>query len=259
MITHLHLPLLHSLKAAILSGAFLMAVGSAADGALIGDYQFQGNLDNSVAGLGVLTVHQSGGTVGFIPEGWSWNNATGDGSGLELQLDAPIANYSIGIIFQFSAVNSYRKLIDYSDLQLDRGLYVSSGSLEYFTSNSSVEIVSGPAILPNQWVTLLFTRDSSGLTTVYLNNAATPALTFTNSTSSFQMTNSLNFFQNDADPSAFRGEFSPSGAVSHIKVWDHVLSSSDVPSAFAPIPEPNSLIFVAAGMAALIARRRRQG
>ena len=113
------------------STLFLLALGLASPltqaQQLIGLYEFNGNLNNSVGGAGALDSLQvsnaGGATTGFSSGAWSWSGATNSpGTGLRLELGASRSAYSIGIIFQYSQVNDYAKVLDFTNGTGDVGL-----------------------------------------------------------------------------------------------------------------------------------------
>jgi len=102
----------------------------------------QGSFANFVTGPGALadmTATVRGGTSGFVPAGWGWNDADASGSGLNLE-DIPQSlwtNYSIGVTVTFSETMSYRKLTDFlnpSPIYNDTGLYVHNQKLAFDNS-----------------------------------------------------------------------------------------------------------------------------
>lgn len=121
--------------------AVLLGVLSApARGALLGDYPLQGNFDNAVPGLDALVPHSvgSGSSWSFTSEGWSFQNVAGVGqTGLSLEIPATLSTYSVGMVLQLSHVTAYSKLLDFSGLTSDTGLYVYNNALNLYVGGSS--------------------------------------------------------------------------------------------------------------------------
>ncbi|NLH74782.1 MAG: LamG domain-containing protein [Verrucomicrobia bacterium] len=219
---------------------------------LIGVYEFNNSYDNSYGTLPSLQpIRSPGDTIGFDSGWWVWNGATGrDGTGLSLSLPSPLSTYSIGMRFQLSDTDYYRKIIDFSGLISDYGLYDYYGVFRLYDTRKS-----GGSISPNTPVTIVFTRDDSTKTAnLYVNGDPAPVLTATDLGSLFAETSVLHFFVDDSTTS---GEYSPAGQIDELRIWNAALSSSQVPNAFAPIPEPRlgGLVTAAAILGLAVTRR----
>ncbi|HOK78456.1 MAG TPA: hypothetical protein PLW35_12135 [Verrucomicrobiota bacterium] len=219
---------------------------------LIGVYEFNNSYDNSYGTLPSLQpIRSPGDTIGFGSGWWVWSGATGpDGTGLSLSLPSPLSTYSIGMRFQLSDTDYYRKIIDFSGLISDYGLYDYYGVFRLYNTGKS-----GGSISPNTPVTIVFTRDDSTKTAnLYVNGDPAPVLTATGLGSLFAETSVLHFFVDDSTTS---GEYSPAGQIDELRIWNAALSSSQVPNAFAPIPEPRlgGLVTAAAILGLAVTRR----
>lgn len=236
----------------------LQSVEAHAD--LIGNYEFQGNLGNSVTtpeALPGLTVVSSGTpptAYGYDANGWYWNHGT-QTSGLKIDGTTALSTFSIGIDFTFSQISGYRKVIDFSNLSSDAGFYVYDDKFTFYIASIAT---SGGSVFQDTPLSIIITRDAAGLVQVYQKNSETPIITYTDSGGNFTIGSSLAFFLDDRGGS----EYSPAGNVSHLRIWNSALTSEEVGVAFAAIPEPGTLNLAAgAGIAALAFRhflRRRR-
>lgn len=231
-----------------------------AEAALIGNYEFQGNLENSVSAPGSLpglTVASPGTppeAFGYDATGWYWNYGLST-SGLKIDGTSALEAFSIGINFTFSESSGYRKIIDFSNLSSDIGLYIYDHIFTFYIGS----IVASGGLAPQETaLSIIMTRDDEGLIQVYQKDSATPIITYTDAGGNFTIGSSLAFFLDDRNG----GEYSPAGSVSQLRIWDSALSSEEVAVAFEAIPEPGTLSLTGGvGIATLafrhLLRRRR--
>lgn len=209
--------------------------------ALVSLYPFDGDFNDALANSLPLAADNVQ-TSGFSNGEWTWSGATSPGTGLILDADASVAaNYSIGVRFEFDQVSNFRKVLDFKNHEAtDQGLWFSNSRLEYFGNFSAI----GSAVTgANQYLDLVVTRTSAdNLFRVYVNGSSDMTIA-DNSSSAPTLVGGLarfRFFQDDDGT----GEFTPGGTVREIRLWDAPLSASEVPNAFAPVPEPVSAIWV---------------
>jgi hypothetical protein len=222
---------------------------------MVGLYEFNGNLANSISGgsaLGSLTVLNAGGaTTGYSSGAWTWSGATNSpGTGLKLDFGSTLSTYSIGMVFQYTQVDGYRKVLDFVGGATDAGIYVDNGVYESCLTAGA----QGGNIAANTFSTFVITREATGHFTVYVDGSPTTVMDET-ALSGELAGQTVQFFLDDGG-----SEFTAGGSVAEIRVWNTALSSGDIPTAFAAIPEPATyaLLLGAAGLA-LAAWRRRAG
>ncbi|TWU44125.1 hypothetical protein Q31b_16600 [Novipirellula aureliae] len=182
-------------------------------------YDLTSSLDDANNGSSLVSL---GGAV--TASGYQF----GPNQGLTLSganIDA--ATYSIEITFSLSEVDSYKKIIDFKNSELDSGLYVRANQLNFYGSSGSV--ASGGTIQPDVKQTLLFTRDhATKLVVGYLNGSE--AIRFTDSSDLAVLSGPnkiVRFFEDD------RGfNEASAGTAAQITLYNSVVGSGATVSAF---------------------------
>ncbi len=216
---------------------FLLSCATGANAAtLLHNYQFQGNLNDSLGGI-ALTA--DGGTLG--PSGYFFDK----NQGLTLSNGLTAGDsYSIALNFNFTTLNGWQKIVDFKDLVQDSGFYTFNNNLNFYpVANGSTPLIV------NINADVVITRDSSSnIFTAYLNGAQ--ELTFTDS-SFFAVFNSANniihFFEDDT---VFGYRESAPGVVNSIRIWDGALSANEVAN-IAAVPVPAAIWLFSSGLGLL--------
>ncbi len=204
----------------------LLLLGAADAGAVLrADYQFQGNLNSSVAGAPALANFGAGNA--YASESINAGAATvltfPAGGGVSLPTATtiiPAGVYSIAALVRLSDVSGYRKYVDFKNRTSDNGVYVLDGNLNFYNFATG----AGAPIANNAWRTIVITRDAAGQVAGYVNGA--PALGFADGSGAgvVDAANVLNFFFDDA----VTGTEQSAGAVARIQVYDNALSATEV-------------------------------
>jgi hypothetical protein len=214
------------LRTTIISLAMFFIVFSSASYATFkGEYLFQDNLSSSVPGapdlvdLGIGSF-ASADVNGMTRQVFVFN----EGEGLRLNTSGLLSNtfYTIVMLFELDDPNDgYNKILDFSNLVNDEGLYVYLDSL-YFYNESQSPFTS---FAPDIYAQVVLTRDSSGNVIGYVNGLE--EIAFTDSSNFAEISNAdfLIFFRDDDDTGNSENS---SGSVACIEVYDEVLSASEI-------------------------------
>ena len=205
--------------------AGLCGLGAAvpAQAALVANYQFQNTLSSTIPTAPDLTPLAPG---AYAPATIGGNPVTvynfGRQGGLSLNTTGLISdNYTIAILLSLDDISGWRKIFDFKNLTSDDGLYIYNGELRFWPINNL-----GPTVNPATFFQTVLTRASStNLISVYLGGA--PVISFTDSSASgvISTDNLLNFSQDD---SLFGAVESSSGSVAGIRIFNHVLTATEV-------------------------------
>ena len=212
---------------------------------LIGDYALsQSSYANTLSGesaLGSLVAVSTGGSFGFVTSGenpgWSWSNATSPGTGLSLSgLPANdgtgFGSYSIGMRFSLGQVSGWRKLIDFKPEEV--GMYVVDGRFKFYDDGTNP---TAGTIAANTPVDFILTRNTSGMLEAFLNGSTTPIFSSAlGSEAKTDVSRTLRFFVDR--PGFGDNEFSSSGSISRLRVWNGPLTAAEIPNAMVVVPEP---------------------
>ena len=202
-----------------------------APAALVADYQFNNNLQSSVGsppdlqnvGVGNAFVADTVGgqprTVLQFPMG---------GGVLLTPTSGVISSgiYTIVALFRFDEISGYRRIVDFKDPPVDKGLYSLDGFLNFFDS-----AIGASAVIPAAtYVQVALTRDGSDQVVGYVNGAQQFAF-LDSGNDGIIVGNTLRFFKDD-------GSEESAGAVSRIRLFDTALSAAEVAALERPNPAP---------------------
>ncbi len=190
---------------------------------IIADYIFDSNLSSSVSGAPDLID-------GGVDNGYELIMIDGleltafnfsAGTGLSLDVSSLVDDdFSIAMYFELDDTGGYVKLMDFSNLGSDTGLYSLNGRANFFSIASSSTVNFNP----NQYSQLIWTRDLKGKTDVYVDKVL--ALSFTSLTATVPSSeNLLHFFQDDDETMNLENS---TGTVARITVFDKALGLQDV-------------------------------
>ncbi|MFN0278471.1 MAG: cohesin domain-containing protein [Pyrinomonadaceae bacterium] len=185
------------------------------------DYQFQGNMTNSVAGAPSATNL-------FGTEANSFVTDTVDGytrqtlrfpfnSGLSVRLPGvmvPGNSYTIVGLFRFDEVTGYRR-VGGDNPSEDEGAYILDGRLEG-------ENTANVPFLPNHYIQVVFVRESNGTVRAYRDG--TLRLTVNDTNGTFIFNTFFRMFKDDANPPTEAS----AGNIARLRLFDAPMSTTQV-------------------------------
>ena len=222
------------------------------------DLSFSGAISDKAAAGAVITVHNdqakahptSGATdqdygptndsqtvfmAGAQPY-WQWHSPSAYGGGLTVDIPTiafPNGNfhtYSLGLRFSLSAVNGYKKVIDFKNRTADNGFYIHDGHINFFTTTSQGD--QGTFNADTTYDFLIVRNQAARTFKVFLNgDAAHPVFSLANITDDVAVPSTVGAYQRFGfffDDVAVRDGASPSGKAYSLKVWNDALTNSEV-------------------------------
>jgi hypothetical protein len=223
------------MKSALLGLGLLasLAFAAPANAIVLHNYDLNGSLADSKGGPSLVA---NGGVLGAT--GYTF----GANQGLTLSgLNITGDDYKIEIGFFFNQLSGYRKIIDFSNLASDNGLYTLGSALNFYP----VRTGPGNAFQTGQLASLVLTRSVGDANVIGSVNGAQQFI-FTDN-SNLALSNVLNFFIDDRRTG---GGEAATGFVDYIRI-----SNS---AAVTAVPLPAALPLLLAGLAGLGAASRRR-
>jgi hypothetical protein len=211
---------------------------------LIHQFDFEGSLEDA-RGTGVsLQVHANTATHGFGAGEWWWTATGSPGGGLILDTDllANPQNYSLGFRISYNQVAPrWKKILSFKGTSDDNGLYFYDGYLQFypFGSNNQITYTVGT------FYDFIFTRGTDNVMRVYIvqGDGSITKVYERNDPSGATVPIQVGgkyrfmFFMDDT---ATSGEWTNGGAVRSIRLWDGVLSESEVGGALSDVVTGNA-------------------
>jgi hypothetical protein len=229
-------------------------IGFAASPNLISEYDFNGNLTDSLGNsiLNAFGVANDGNdhnnaTSGFASDGgsggdrtyWYWTSTFDRGGGFWIDVDrTDIAeDYSIGVRFAYNSIDDgYYKIIDYKDKVSDDGFYFHDNKLMFYPGTNTegitdyygesiIDVIATRNSTTNEFVAYTVVNGSLVEEFIYDDSAkeAVPII--------IASMVRLGFFYDDNYTS---GEATDGGKVYSIKIWDGPLSPDEAGGAMDP-------------------------
>ena len=198
--------------------------GSATVTTLKADYQFQNTLASSVGTAPVL-INLGSNTFGTTTVDSITRTVLNftQGNGLSLSPTTDIisnSTYSVVVLFSFTNISGYCRILDFKNQGSDKGLYNYNGNLNFY----NIAIGSGTPITANSFVQVVLTRDSSKNVVGYVNSTQQFSFVDSSDDALIDTNNILRFFRDDLVVS---GEAS-AGSVARIRLYNVALSAAEV-------------------------------
>ena len=186
------------------------------------DYQFQGNLNSSVAGAPALSnLTGSGGSNSFVSDtvdGYSRQTLRfpfNSGVSLETNSLIPASTYTFVALFRFDQVSGNRRLA-WSDPTGKGGAHIVNGRLEF-------ENTTNTPFLANTYIQVVVVREAGGLVRAYRDGGFRVSAQDTDG--DFIISPSLlKFFQDDPNPPTEAS----AGNLARLRVYDGALTTTQV-------------------------------
>ena len=200
------------MKTAFLSAcAWMLAMSTPVQAALIYDFQLNGSYANAAGPGGIAP---SGGALGAT--GYTFDA----GQGLSISLSKALSIYTIETAFRLDGAGyGLSKILDFKNRGDDNGLYLANGQLNYFPW-----AVGGPNIGSGEIATIKISRDAAGLLTVGVNGADVFQFVDTSGSAIFDA-GVIGLFRDDT---VYADQQRP-GFVDYVRVYDAANLTSGVP------------------------------
>ncbi|QOY94824.1 hypothetical protein IM543_02660 [Massilia sp. UMI-21] len=228
-----------------LIAAALLCAASSSHAALIHEFKLDGSLNDSVTGTALTAL---GGSV--------VQNRYVFGANQGLKLDAQLGGvYTIDMAFHFDRFGNYGRIVNFTNLSGDNGLYVQGHAFRLFGASGASG--SGGYLTENIDSRVTLTRDANQMFKVYQNGELVLSVADAGGIADFGRNVAYFFRDNNG---AHSGEANP-GAVDYLRIYDTALSQQEVQALTPPataISEPATFGLLGAGLA-LMGWTRRQG
>jgi hypothetical protein len=210
---------------------------------LIHQYDFDGNLNDTV-GTGVpLTIHPNTATSGFGDSEWWWTATTTPGGGLILDTNIiDPQNYSLGFRVEFNEVGpSWKKIVSFKGPSDDNGLYFYGSYLQFYPFGSNTDVT----YTPNTFYDFVLSRSSDDTIRVYVvEGDGTVTKVYERSDPGddsvpLQVAGKYQFML-FMDDTATSGEWTTGGTVKTIRIWDGALTEEEISDALSDVSTGNA-------------------
>ena len=210
------------MKTSLRCGLALIAGSSASGATLIADYQFHNSYASSIAGApDLVPINSVSFTTATINGHLTDVAAFTQRSGLSMVPSGNLATgYSIIVQVALDETSGYRKLVDFSDLVDDWGLYDLIGQLDFYPA----AVGPVPTISASTFAQIALTRDAAGQVTGYVDGVQQFTFADTNAYA-LPASNAVNFFVDDAQTA---GNETSAGRVARIRLYSGVLTGAEI-------------------------------
>jgi hypothetical protein len=235
-------------KFVLLSAAALFFAPAAHAANPIDDFELNGSTANSAGGGATLSYNSSLATLGTAGITFAANGGP-TVSGLP-----SLSAWTIDTVFSFDALGGYHKIVDFSGLVSDSGVYTLGSSLNLYPlgGDGTIDFINGTL------ARLTVSRTAGGALTGWVNG--TQVFTTTDPSGMFDISSALglNFFQDDA---ATNHNEAGSGFVDYLRIYDTALSPADASGSgvSSGVPEPATWAMLLFGFGLIGGVMRKSG
>ena len=133
--------------------------------------------------------------------------------------------YSIVVLFRFSEIGGYDRVIDLKNGTSDTGVYLYYGQLRFYRGLSTPSVTGSKVIANNEYAQVVVTRAENGTTRGFVDGVQQWQFTDTTGDALISPNVLRFFFDNTSD--GVTGEHS-AGAVARIRLFDRPLSQTEI-------------------------------
>ncbi len=208
---------------------------------LISQFDFNNNLSDNLS-LSTCSLYNNA-AISYSNGVLSYTAIGYPGGGILIDVPASAfthTNYSIALEFSFGTIGSYRKIIDFINMTFDDGLYLNNDNLSFYPITTGTYTFA-----PNTLYTILLTRNGSTQVcdaSVIVGGSLQSQFTFTDNSSlaTFTTVGSNRRIHLFHDDSATNAEYSPTGCVSSVKIWNGLVTNAC--SIYSTVPSPTIIL-----------------
>jgi hypothetical protein len=213
---------------ACLTASLALAAGAGANAKLTADYRFENDLKSSAGNAPRLTETGAGGTFedelidGSNDGVWDWTA----GDGLRLKdankvMGSKGKAYTFLLLVNLDTVSSYRKLVDFANLNKDKGWYVYEESL--YPYDIEAFDYSEQLIQAGTWRQIALTRSANGKLSGYVGDKRIDSVKDGNKQEVLGHDKILHFLQDDSNIGESTG-----GQIARLRIWDDALPGDKI-------------------------------
>jgi hypothetical protein len=147
--------------------------------------------------------------------------------GLKLRDVIPIDVYTIDLVFSFSQLGSWRKILDFKSLVTDEGLYTFDDRLQFVVVAGSTFAMSQPVWAADEPHQVTLTRDATGRVTGYVDRAF--GFQFDDTARVAAIDDTGPWVYAFIDDTATAETEASAGVVRRIRIWDVALEPGQIP------------------------------
>jgi hypothetical protein len=147
--------------------------------------------------------------------------------GLKLRDVIPMDVYTIDLVFSFTQLGSWRKILDFKSLVTDEGLYTFDDRLQFVVVSGASFAMSAPVWIADEPHQVTLTRDATGRVTGYVDRAF--GFQFDDTARVAAIDDTGPWVYAFIDDTATSETEASGGVVRRIRIWDVALEPGQIP------------------------------